>query len=95
MIELNSILKPRSDVRFRIVDGEAVVILQEDGRVLSLNATGTAILAAMDGKRSVGDILAQMTEEYAVSPEALQADALRYADELLSAHVIEPIILRA
>lgn len=93
MIELNSILKPRSDVRFRIVDGEAVVILQEDARVLSLNATGTGILAAMDGKRSVGDILAQMTEDYDVSPEALQADALRYVDELLSAHVIEPIIL--
>ena len=95
MIELNSILKPRSDVRFRIVDGEAVVIQQEDARVMSLNATGTAILAAMDGKRSVGDFLAQMTEAYAVSPEALQIDALRYVDELLSAHVIEPIILPA
>jgi hypothetical protein len=92
MIGLNSILKPRSDVRFRIVDGEAVVIQQEDARVMNLNATGTAILAAMDGKRSVGEILAQMTEDYAVAPEALQADALRYVDELLSAHVIEPVI---
>jgi hypothetical protein len=95
MIQFDTILKPRSDIRFRILDGEAVVIQQEDARVMSLNATGTSILAAMDGKRTLEDIVARMTEEYSVSPEALQADALRYADELLSAHVIEPIILQA
>jgi hypothetical protein len=91
MIELSTILKPRGDVRYRIVDREAVVVQQQDARVMGLNETGAYILAALDGKRTVRDILAVMPQEYEVSPETLQADTLRYLDELLSANVIEPV----
>lgn len=91
MIELTSILKTRGDVRFRIVGGEAVVVQQQDARVMSLNETGTYLLSALDGNRTVADILARMPDEYDVAPETLQADALRYLDELLAAHVIEPV----
>jgi chromosome segregation protein len=84
MIELHTIFKPRSDVRFRIVDGEAVVIQQEDARVMSLNETGTYILSALDGKKTVHDILAAMPEEYEVSPAMLQADIVRLASEIES-----------
>jgi hypothetical protein len=91
MIELSTVLRPRRDIRYRIVDREAVVVQQQDARVMCLNETGTYLLTALDGKRTVRDILAVMPEEYEVSPETLQADTLRYLAELLSAHVIEPV----
>lgn len=91
MVKLSSVFKLRADVRFRIVDDEAVVVQQQDARVMSLNETGTHILKELDGTRTVADILARLPDVYDVALEAAQADALRYLEELLGAHVIERV----
>lgn len=90
MIDPSTPFRIRSDVRYRIIDQEAVVIQQEDAKVLSLNETGTYILAALDGNRTVSDLLAAMVDEYEVEPATLETDVLAYLEQLLAAHVIEP-----
>ena len=85
----STVLQPSPNVRYRIVDGEAVVVQQQDARVLNLNETGASILQAMDGTRTVDDIVDRLAQEYEVAPETLRADVLRFIDVLIGAKVIE------
>lgn len=87
----SAILRPSRDIRYRIIDGEAVVVQQHDARVMNLNETGACILEAMDGTRTVADIVDVLSESFDVEPETLQADVLRFMDELVATNVIEPV----
>ena len=89
-MEPNALLTPSPAIRCRIIDDEAIVVQQQDGRVMNLNRLGTRILAALDGSTPVAGIVSRLAGEYAVDPAVFEADALRYLDELLAAHVIEP-----
>ena len=93
MIELSTLLKPHRDIRFRIIDGEAVVLQQRDARILSLNETGTCILGWLDGTRTVKDLINQLSEEYEASTELLEADVLAYLGELEAMNIIEPVYI--
>lgn len=63
MIEAATLLKPSSAIRYRIIDGEAIVVQQADARVLNLNVLGSRILAALDGQTSVGDLVARLADD--------------------------------
>lgn len=91
MIEAATLLKPSSAIRYRIIDGEAIVVQQADARVLNLNVLGSRILAALDGQTSVGDLVARLADDYEVDPEVFAADVRRYLGELEAAHVIDPV----
>lgn len=91
MIELSTLLKPHRDIRFRLIDGEAVVLQQYDARILSLNETGTRILGWLDGIRTVKDLIDLLSEEYEASTELLEADVLAYLGELEAMNIIEPV----
>ena len=93
MIELSTLLKPHRDIRFRLIDGEAVVVQHRDARILSLNETGTRILGWLDGTRTVKDLLDQLSEEYEVSATVLEADVLAYLGELEAMNIIEPVYI--
>ena len=92
MIEAATLLKPSGAIRYRIIDGEAIVVQQADARVLNLNVLGSRILAALDGRTSVGDLVARLAGDYEVDPAVFLADVLRYLEELSAAHVIEPVV---
>ena len=91
MIDLSTLLKPHRDIRFRLIDGEAVVLQQYDARILSLNETGTRILGWLDGIRTVKDLIDLLSEEYEASTELLEADVLAYLGELEAMNIIEPV----
>ncbi|HEY8021919.1 MAG TPA: PqqD family protein [Thermoanaerobaculia bacterium] len=82
-------LKRRSDVRFRIVDGEAVVVLQESAEVMVLNATAARLLELADGERPLAAIAAALAAEFEVEPEVLREDLLAGARELAAAGLLE------
>ncbi|MGB4335860.1 MAG: PqqD family protein [Chromatiaceae bacterium] len=91
MIESSTLLKASSAIRYRIIDGEAIVVQQVDARVLNLNPLGSRILAALDGQTPVGDLVDRLAGDYDVDPAVFAADVLRYLGELEAAHVIEPV----
>ena len=82
MIEPTSVLRLRSDIRFRIVDDEAVVVRQAAGEVLVLNEVGGRVLELFDGSRTVADLSRILAAEYDVEPAALTADLLAFARDL-------------
>jgi hypothetical protein len=67
---------------WRVVDGEAVMVLPSTGKVHTLNAVGTRFWELVDGERSIADIAAQIVEEFDAPVERIAADCRAFAVEL-------------
>ena len=92
MIPGETILRRASDVRFRAVDDETVVIRQEAAEALVLNEVAGRILDLVDGSRSLDAIIDVLFEEYDVSADELAQDVRTYVRELLDAGiVVDPV----
>lgn len=81
-------LRIASDVRYRVIGGEAVVVCQNSAEVLVLNALGSRILGLLEKGRVPDEIQTTLLEEYDVEESKLRDDLDRYLDELLEAGVI-------
>ncbi len=90
-----SVFKHRDDIRYRIIDSEAVVIRQEAGEVLGLNQVGARLIGLIDSKTPVGGLLKNLHDEFDVDPDALERDVLGFLEELVEAGVIETVEPRA
>jgi coenzyme PQQ biosynthesis protein PqqD len=77
------------DIRFRLIDGEAVVVRQNEGEILVLNGVGSRILQLIDGERSIQAIVDQLAEEYEVEPVVLEGDVLDFSESLRKSGIID------
>jgi len=84
-----AVFRPRADVRFRVIGDEAVVVRQEDAEVIALNEVGASVLALLDSRRSVREVLDALLEQYDVDRESLSSDVLGFLSELRDAGVVE------
>ena len=85
----DSVLRPAPDVRFRIVDGEAVVVRQKSSEVLVMSEVAARILALADGIRPIGAWLDLLADEFEVDRSSLERDVLRFAAELAGEGILE------
>jgi hypothetical protein len=85
----SAVLRPRRDVRFRVVGDEAVIVRQEEAEVLAVNEVGASVLELLDSRRTVGDVLDALLERYDVDREALASDVARFLSELRDAGVVD------
>ena len=79
------------DVRYRIIDDEAVVIRQDAGEVLGLNDIGARLLELIDAKTPVAGLFDKMADEFEIDRNQLEQDVLGFLQELREAGVIEEI----
>jgi hypothetical protein len=77
------------DIRYRIIDDEAVVVRQEAGEVLGLNQTAARLLDLIDAKSTVSDLIDTLAKEFTIERTALERDVMSFLQELLNAGVIE------
>jgi hypothetical protein len=89
MLSEGAVFRARADVRFRVVGDEAVVVRQEDAEVIALNEVGASILSLLDARRSLGEVLESLLEEYDVDRESLADDLSRFVRELRDAGIVE------
>jgi hypothetical protein len=87
MISLDTLLSPNPAVVWRIVDGEAVLVLPEQGKVKVLNEVGGRIWELVDGSRTVGEIVHLICQEFEVAEAIVQADTLAFVSELLDRNI--------
>ena len=85
----DTVLKPAPDVRFRIVDGEAVVVRQRNAEVLVMSEVAARILTLADGIRPIGAWVEILAGEYEVDRGVLERDVLRFAAELAAEGILE------
>lgn len=79
----------RRDTRYRVVGGQAVVVVQDAGEALVLNEVGSRVLELVDGERPVGEIVATLHGEYEVSQAELARDVAEILAELVAAGVLD------
>lgn len=83
-------LRQRSDVRYRTIDGEAVVLRQDAGETLVLNEAGAVILDRLAQGRLPDEVAAELVATFEVEPATALADVVAFAAELEAAGVLEP-----
>lgn len=86
--------RARSDVRFRRIEGEVVVLRQDAGEVLVLNGTGARVLELLAAGVAADEAARRLAEELEVDPAEAAADVRAFAAELGAAGVIEPAPLQ-
>jgi hypothetical protein len=89
MLNEGLILKPRADVRFRVIGDEGVVVLQEEAEVIALNEVGASIFSLLDARRSLGEVLEALLDEYDVDRESLASDLSTFVSELRDVGIVE------
>jgi coenzyme PQQ synthesis protein D (PqqD) len=94
-VNLSTVLRRRSDVRYRRIEGEAVVLRQSAAEVLVLNEIGASVLDLADGDRCVREWIQALAEEFDVDPATLARDVLEFAGELQEAGLLEAVEAKA
>jgi hypothetical protein len=76
--------RPRREpsAAWRVVDGEAVMVLPSTGKVHTLNGVGTRFWELVDGQLTVAEIATQLAGEFDATPERIAADCRAFATEL-------------
>jgi S-formylglutathione hydrolase FrmB len=75
-------LTRNSETAWRVYDGTAVILLAEDSTLNTLNAVGTLIWEAADGKTPVSVIVARICEEFDVERAQVEGDARAFIEKL-------------
>lgn len=80
-------LAPHS--RFRVIDGNAVVIVQDRGEAIVLNEVGTRVLELLDGETTLAAITDRLEAEYEVERSDLEKDVNEFLTSLIEAGAVE------
>ncbi len=78
-----------SDVRFRVVGDEGVLVRQSSGEAIVVDEIGAKILELLREGQTAGELVRRLETEYEVEPRRLAEDVDRFLDELLEAGVVE------
>jgi hypothetical protein len=87
-LNLESVLIPSEDIVAREIEGELIIVPLVAGigdledELFSLNEYAKAIWRQLDGKQSLGEIVANLAGEYAADPEEIAGDILGFVGEL-------------
>jgi hypothetical protein len=70
------------DMAWRVYDGQAAILCPDDSTLNTLNAVGTLIWEAADGRTPLSAIVARICAEFDVEPGQAEKDARAFVDEL-------------
>lgn len=91
MIDSSTTLRPRDDVRFRLVGTECVIIRQDADEVLGLNEVGSRLFALIASGKPIDGAIDVLVAEFDVERETLADDVTAFLQALVAAGVIEII----
>ena len=84
MISLDQVVCKDRQTASRVMAGEAIVLTPMNSKIYNFNETGSRIWEWLDGKPTVGELVAHMQCEFKVSEEQAQADIVAFLEELAS-----------
>lgn len=79
----------KRDVRFRIIDREAVVLRQDAGETLVLNEVGARMLQLIDDGAALNDVARSIAAEYDIEAAEAEHDTRQFAGQLVAAGILE------
>jgi hypothetical protein len=84
MLTLETKVTVPTDVLFRDLSGEAVLLNLADGKYYGLDGVGTRIWELLSESGRLDQTYQTLLQEFDVSPEQLQKDLLQLVEELVS-----------
>jgi hypothetical protein len=94
-VTVDTICVPSEDVVAREIEGDMVIVPLVAGigdandELYTLNETGKAIWKKLDGQRSLEKVSEELIEEFSSSAEAIKADVLGFATEMVQRRILE------
>jgi hypothetical protein len=76
-------LSKNAQIPWRIIEEEAILIDLEEGEVVRLNPVGAEVWSAIDGTRTVQDIVTHICRTFEVSQQTANHDVHRFIKSLL------------
>jgi len=81
-MDLNTVLSKSPDAASRTYDGQATIVLPSRAEVKVLNEIGSKVWDAIDGRRTLAQILETLLEDYEINREQVERDVLDFVGEL-------------
>lgn len=79
---------PHPQVAWRMIDGEALLVLADAGEVAVLNGVGSRIWQLADGSRSIDDIITVIVAEYDTTADEAGRDVVDFIEQLVKEHIL-------
>ena len=86
-------IKRLTDIAWRMVDEEAVLVNVKKDEVIHLDPVGSFIWSRMDGQAPIQEIAHAVVEEFEVDLETALEDSLDFARRLLEQGAVEVVDL--
>lgn len=90
-LDLSSVVRLRTDVRMRVVEGEAVVLVQDRAVIVGLDPVGTRVIGLLTEDSSPRDIAGALRRQLDAGVADVEGDVLRFLTELVSLEVVEVV----
>lgn len=87
-MELTSTYSRRTELAWKIVDGNALVLDDCEARVYSFNQAGTMVWQLLDGKHSLEAIIKNIAESFAIDFNRGRNDVLHLIKDLYKRDMI-------
>lgn len=81
--------RQRPDLTGRTVDGEAVLLDRNGGRVHQLNLTASFVWSKLDGSTSPHDVAVAVAEAFDVEPETAARDVAAILEQFRTLNLLE------
>ncbi len=88
-MDRNRVLTRNPHTAGRIYDGQANVVSLDRAEVNLINEVGSLVWEKIDGRRTLGEIIAAAVEEYEVTPPEAERDVLEFVDSLVERGIVE------
>ena len=93
-IRMDAVYAPSDDIVAREIEGELIIIPLVAGigdmedELYTLNSTGKAIWDRLDGKTTLGEVAAALTEEFDAPSSEIAQDVLGLVEELVKRRML-------
>ena len=89
MVEKRMLLPARdSELVWRLVDDEMVIVRLSDGQIRVLNDIGSFVWQLMDGRRTISDLACLVCAEYEVSRQEAEDDIQLFLAPLIQDGIV-------
>ena len=89
MLTVDTRLAKNEKIPWRLIEEEAILLDLDEGEVLRLNPVGAKIWNAIDGRRTVEEIVAHIRRTFEVSHWTARRDVHRFLKQLLRHALVE------
>jgi hypothetical protein len=94
-VGLQTVCEPSADIVAREIEGEIIIVPlvagigDADDELYTLNETGHAIWAHLDGQTTLAGVVTALSDEFDAPAGAIEADVLGFAGEMVERKILE------